>query len=433
MLWMTIVTASVVLFAVWASSVGLTVASISAVLTTTCLIPLALTPQLTAHHVGIAGATPVLRTFTIVVLAVAMLSILRHGVRGVSSAHVLMLAWMGIATASVWVNGPLLQAGLVQLGIGIAAWTAGQYTASARQRPTTERLVCAMLVSIVVIEAAVCSMQVVGIPINSLDAVEVSILGNRVHGTANHPNNLGKLLILLLVLLLPMTESRDPKVAKAALCATVGMFAPLAMAQGRANMAAYLCALVLWTFLTREKSKKSTRRFYVAMATIAGVGASAAILAARFEADPAGGVRGAILEIAHSAIPQHFLTGVGPNNYVAEISSHQGSYIPVHNTFVLLLLETGVVGLILFGAPAMRAILLAARNFRQSPHARAILVTTPGLFAIGWTGWGLLGTSVLPLLMFVFAYTSRRSNILLREPDKQSRSNPAQDHRQNAH
>jgi O-antigen ligase len=394
-------------FIVLTTSTSSLVAALSLIIATTCLFPASLQSSSSAFHVGIAGPTPEIRTFHVLFGLLLVLSVARHGVRCIHPMHLVFVAWIAVGAARLWHPGPLLNAGLLQLGIGVAAWSVG--TAYAKQGATArdERLICWMLSGFVAVEITVSLLQFAGFSINQLDVAESSILGTRVNGTANHPNNLGKLLIASLILLLPLSDSKSPRTARLALVSCIAMFVPLGLAQGRANMLAFICALILWALLSAN-SKYSGRRLAVLAATLAGVGASATALVSRFEEDPQGGVRNDIFRIALESIPYHLWTGVGPNSYVAEIASKSGSNIPVHNSFVLLLAETGMAGLVLFATPAAVAVLRSATRCRTDPYARALVVAAPGIVAIGWTGWGLLGTSVLPLLTFSIAYTAGR-------------------------
>lgn len=304
----------------------------------------------------------------------------------------------------IWPQTDVVRAGVLQLMTGVAAWVLG--CAMARAVGTDikfDQFLTVLIVGIIGIQVVVCTLQFAGVPINALAVSESEILANRVNGTSNHPNNLGKMLICLLVLLLPLTEQDQRAYRKLALAGAVAIFVPLGLAQGRANFAAALAALAIWAMATPAGRQAGMKLTLAVGSFVAGLLSAAAFLS-RFEEDPSGGVRPQILAIAKRAIPQHLEFGVGPNDYVDAIASRAGSFIPVHNTFVLLLAECGLIGLVLFVGPLLKVARDSLRWSRTCGHSRALISVAPGLGVIGWTGWGLLGTSIFPLLLFVVAY-----------------------------
>ena len=196
-----------------------------------------------------------------------------------------------------------MDAGILQLATGIAAWCVGTMVSRPMSVERFSRALTLFITFIVAIQVVVCCLQFAGVPINALSAVESNILGGRVNGTSNHPNNLGKMLFLLLILLLPLTEQRDRRSARMALAAVVMMFVPLGLAQGRANFAAVLAALVLWALLTARGQQLGTKVVFLGGASVAVI-LSAAVFLARFDEDPSGGVRPQIYAIAMRAIPR---------------------------------------------------------------------------------------------------------------------------------
>ncbi|VXB52482.1 O-antigen ligase [Aeromicrobium sp. 9AM] len=384
-------------------SFGMRFAGVSVVLFTICLLPLTLTDSPVIAHVGISGAVPQVRTFTIVLFLLALAALVTGRVPRTGFLVLPFGVWLAFAATQIWPSTPIVHAGLLQLSVGAIAWVVGTSLGASIQDDRLARALTLLIAGIVAIQVVVCTLQFAGVPINALASTESDILGGRVNGTSNHPNNLGKMLFLLLIFLLPLTEQVSQRFAKLALSAAVAMFVPLALAEGRANFAAVLAALVLWSLLTPKGRQMGAKLVFLCSAVVA-VLLSGAVFLARFDADPSGGVRPQILAIAMRAIPLHPFDGVGPNNYVTEIASREGSFIPVHNTYVLLVAETGLIGAALFLGPIAYLFLRAVPLARVNPHARAVVAVGPGLFVVGWTGWGLLGTSILPLMMFAFGY-----------------------------
>lgn len=393
----------------WGPKFGLT----AILLFSFCLFPFALTASPLIQHVGIGGPVPEVRTFTVAVGAGFLLGVLGRGATARAFLFAPFAIWLILAANQWWPASDVVLAGLLQLLTGVVAWGCGSMVGASITDERFSHGLTLLLAGIVAIQVIVCVLQFAGVPINGLSPTESEILGGRVNGTANHPNNLGKMLLLLLFLLLPLTEQANRRAARLALGSAMAMLLPLGLAQGRANFAAVVAALILWSLLTPTGRQAGMKLLFLGGGCVA-VLLSAAIFLARFDEDPTGGVRPQIYAIAVHAVPNHLFEGVGPNNYVTEIASREGSYIPVHNTFVLLLAETGAMGALLLLAPLLLVLVRAARSSGTNPHARAIVSVSPGLGVVGWTGWGLLGTSILPLMMFSvgFAFEALRRNEL---------------------
>jgi O-antigen ligase len=176
------------------------------------------------------------------------------------------------------------------------------------------------------------------------------------------------------------------------------------LAQGRANLAAAAALVAGWALL--QPGLNLSRKISVLLGLgVAGLAASGVVIS-RFEEDPDGGVRGEILDYATRIVSLFFWSGTGPNRYTIENAPLSGSFIPVHNSFVLALAELGIVGFMLLFAPiAVMTIRAWGRRRLRTPAgdgARAIVASALPMIMIGYTGWGMLATSVLSLAMFSF-------------------------------
>jgi O-antigen ligase len=406
-----IIAAAVVLFFVLVRMIGLPVTIVGTVIFTTCYLPIvALGDKDNSFSVGIANAFPEWRTYTLLFLSLGIICMLQWPRFLFNPAHALFIAWLAYGLLFVWSDTPPVYAGALQLMLGVLAWGVGAVVAQMERPKKFEKMLVIILAGTALFEALVSVLQSVGLPINQLGTKAGTGLGGRVSGTANHPNTLGKLMFPVLMLLLPFTESRVGKIARWALLGSAALFVPFGLAEGRANLAALVSALLIWAVLT-PNSRFSSRRMALIPLTVVGIAATTATVAARFEEDPTGGVRGRLVQIATNAIPDHPWSGVGPNSYVTEISQYYDSFIPVHNALILLTAEVGLVGTFLFFAPVVAAVVRAVPKARTNPYARVLIATAPGWFAIAWTGWGLLGNSVLPLFMFAFSYTAARAKL----------------------
>jgi O-antigen ligase len=137
--------------------------------------------------------------------------------------------------------------------------------------------------------------------------------------------------------------------------------------------------------------------------------ASGGTFAAREIADPGGGVRSRLLGFAFEYIPDYLLRGVGPNNYTTAIGPLSGTNIPVHNTLLLVVAETGIVGGFLLFAPIIVSFAQAwrfrSRDSYGGDSAKSLVAFAPGLLLIAMTGWGMVGTSIFMLWLFVTAFS----------------------------
>lgn len=393
------------------ASFGRATASLVLLLTTLCLAPLVVWSPGSADvfHVGIAGSVPELRTYAVALLALALISLLFRGRSPITWEFLPLVIWLVFGSLLIWPSNELLHAGLLQIACALLAWAIGRrlghhFEISGR----SGRLLSSFVLAFVLLQVIVCSLQIVGLPINPMDDVESAILGNRTNGTSNHPNTLGKILVFLMILTLPLTRSPVVYTRKAAHVALFLVFLPLGMAQGRANLIAAILVVFVWALLLPREKNLGGRQALLAGTTLIGLGASGVVLA-RFDEDPTGGVRSEILAYAIDQIALRPLSGSGPNNYTAVAGPVTGSWIPVHNSFLLAAAELGIIGAALLLAPAVIVIVRAWLRRRGSVDisadaGRALIASAPAVILIGLTGWGLLGTSVFSLWFFATAF-----------------------------
>lgn len=375
----------------------------------TAMLPRNLTSFSAARHVGIAPANPELTTYIVVLVVFLLFAIFRprfgHGLW----VWIPFVTWLLAGINFLWPGGPTQEAGILQLLLAPAAWVLGVNIAPQINRDGGSFLV--RLVSIIVFtQLAVCSMQGLGISVNAMDANQEAILGSRFNGTLGHPNDLGKVMFLLMALLLPFGRrlSRiDTVVWRLTIAAA---FLVLGMTGGRAVSAAAVCMLLLWAVLSPKLAGTRGRK-----AIGLGIGLSAAvflagILLSRFDEDPEGGSRNTLTDIAWAQISSSPWAGVGPNLYVDVVGSYNAltaSGVPVHNAFLLAVAEIGIVGALALLLPVVVGIFVVLRSFRlesvEGESSRVYLSAIPGLYLVSTTGWGVLGGYVLPLLSLTFA------------------------------
>lgn len=389
-------------FLVLALAVGPRAATWLAVVASCALAPVLLVGGSDAYHVGIAGPVPEVRTYTVVVLALGVGWALT-GRRGCVPWQLLAFVAMVVALAwGTWPDSPTVQAGVLQLLVGVVAWYVGSAAGELGERG--RRVLAVALLGVVLLQVLFAALQRWGMRPALLTPVDAAILGDRVNGTTNHPNTLGKMLFIVVLVCLLLVERGDRTTRRTAACAVVVAFLPLALAQGRANLVATVLAVATWALVLPARTHRSLRLNVLLGLGVAGVFGAGALWS-RFEEDPAGGVRGTLLEHAYQQVRLAPWAGTGPNGYTAVVGPQTGSWIPVHNSFLLLVAEVGIPAAALFWWAVARTWAAGWRVRRLTDHrgaaGRVLVASAPGLLLIGMTGWGLLGTSIYALWMFV--------------------------------
>lgn len=402
--------------------------ALALLLVTTALIPRNLTSFSTFKHVGIAPSNPEITTYMVVLAAFLAYSVFR-------SAHgygfwpwIPLCAWLAFGSVFLWAGGPTQEAGIVQLLLAPAGWIVGANIA--RQVRADNGSFLVRVVSLIIfVQLATCAMQFVGISVNAMEANQEAILGARYNGTLGHPNDLGKVVFLLVALLLPFGRRLtgvDLNIWRLAIGAALAI---LALTGGRAVSAAAVCMLILWSVLSpAREGTKGKKLMAIGIAVSAGVFLAGALLG-RFDEDPEGGARTTLTDIAWAQIQSSPWSGVGPNSYVDVVGSYNpltASGVPVHNAFLLALAEIGILGALSLCLPIVAGLILALRRTFSSSFegeaSRVYVSAVPGLYLVSTTGWGVLGGYVLPLLAMSFALLcSWSSPSLNSSSDPQSR------------
>ncbi|MGK9219629.1 MULTISPECIES: O-antigen ligase family protein [unclassified Microbacterium] len=290
---------------------------------------------------------------------------------------------------------------MFQLGVAVMAWiVGGAFMATELRRPDPFGFIIVAVTLFLIIQFAYVALQTTGVlSVGVLEAGGETLA--RVRGTFHHPGNLGKALYAMLLLTLPALISRVRRTRLLAVFSLAMILVMIGLSYSRANMVAVAATLVVWAICS--PGQHAARRFLtlLILAIIALPFVDA--LVARFESDPEGGVRPQVWEAAMQQLSQNPLFGTGPNAFIAEVGQWNSSVAlgyPVHNSFVLLAAELGVLGALAYFAPQLGAWFSAARMWftrRATPASSAVLASAPGILAIGWTGWGLIDQPYLSL------------------------------------
>lgn len=353
---------------------------------------------------GIAATTPPLTSLDVVIMSAALLI---PSVRQ-AAPHAFwvvpgMLSLI-IGGALVWPRAGNVLAGVIHLFTSLLAWVVGQAIGETNAKSTRNLRLSALAVTIfVALQATVSLMQIAGD--NSLD---------RATGTFNHPSVVGKIVLILLALLLPMSRSLDRTTSRAATLGIVLGVLATAASLSRTNLVAVIGALGLWAVL----SSRSTRRRRELAIALLGVALPLPFLdaiLARFLADSVENQRAGLLDAGLRVTYENLWAGTGPNNFV-EVAAQTEAFIarwgaPVHNSLLLLVAELGVFAALAFLLPVGRSAVDAllqrkAPSVERRSTSQALLIVLLMVAFACWTGWGFLATPVLPLLYLVCGYST---------------------------
>ncbi|WP_172978328.1 O-antigen ligase family protein [Microbacterium sp. SYP-A9085] len=365
-------------------------------------------------HVGIAAATPSLTTYSLALVVIIVGLFLRHGIPRSLWLWAPFSLWCCVAlTTGWWPNTDEAWAGIFQLALAPLAWWVGCEAATgARNQPRIARVVVYAILAILIIQLAVASLQASGIAINPMPPANEALLGNRSNGTLSHPNDLGKIVLLLTAVSLPLFADRDGiRVSRRFFLLLILSFAILVLTGGRAVLIGSAATIILWFLLQPNTRAGMNRKFVVIGFSSVGALLVWMALAARFDEDPTGGARNQLSALALQQISMRPFIGTGPNSYVSIVGQFDpltASGVPVHSSFLLAAAELGIPGAIAFALPFAVAVLRALRKTpgrtSVSAWSRSLIAVIPACVLIGATGWGLLGSYVLPLLSFMFGW-----------------------------
>ena len=360
---------------------------------------------------GVQASLPNLAMLLIAFVAVLALRKQTFPVRFLPLLAVVAL----VLWAQVWSGTPAQWAGLTNLALVVAAWFAGTYLASLnRGDPNIERWLAVSIFLIIGFEAAVTILQTAGVNLFPTYDRTSELTAGRANGSLGHPGSLGKALLFLNLIALPLTRSADKVTKRLAGATVVVTLIPIGLSASRANFAAMLVLVVLWALLLPRQKKIGARVALPAMALIVALMFSDTI-AARFQEDPEGGAREHLMDVALAHVGENFWFGVGPNTYIeyfGQFDQLTSQGWRVHNVFALQLAEIGLVGAALLFVPLFLPYLTAVRRLRltdsRGMYARALLVSAPVVLIMGTTGWGLASGAMFYLWFFTIGYLVRR-------------------------
>lgn len=371
--------------------------------------PIALFPRNGPIYAGIATASPTIYTYTVaIVVACCVMAVTarRTLLRGLL-AWAPFLIWLVILTPAAWGFTARVCAGLLHLGLGAAAFALGAVTG--RQDRDGSAVPWMFAVAAWLQLVAVVAAEL-GFPLRTITGPQALDIQGRATGLTSHPGELAKLLFFcgLCSLLLPQRNPRE----RWAVWLTLGaVLAGMSLAQSRSVLVATIVMIFLFVLLDIAGGRWQKWHFGILGMTLVLGALSLPWLIRRFGADPDGGARQHVAEVAQELIRQHLWVGVGPNEYVAVAGMRDAltaTGVPVHNIFLLSSAELGVAGAALLWLPFAAVAAMAVHRVWQSrgadPAARALASALPGLGLIGMTSWGLLQGPYFLIFSLVFGF-----------------------------
>ncbi|MCG5437337.1 O-antigen ligase family protein [Micromonospora foliorum] len=390
------------------------VAVLAVLVATLGLAPIALAPSEVVIYSGVATGTPMLYTYTIAIAAaVVVIGIqTRRQLARAFFPWLPFLGWMLLFAVLAWDSSPRTVSGLVHFSLVAIVFAIGVTAERADRRNS---VLLWAFAAVAWLQLFAITMAVIGFPLRRIAGQQALDVLGRATGLTSHPGELAKLLFFcgMCALTLPQKTVRQRWVA----WTTLGVvFLGVSLTQSRSVLAAVvsmILILVVLEFVTGRWQKK----YFVVIGITGLLGlVSVPWLIKRFTADPEGGDRQHLLQVAFDVIREHPWAGVGPNSYVAIAGASDpltASGVPVHNVLLLSAAELGIIGALLLWLPfAMTATTAIHSVFRvrTSELAPRVLVSAlPGLVLIGMTGWGLMQGPYFLMLALIAGYFYARS------------------------
>lgn len=348
---------------------------------------------------------------TMVLLTLALLALLQRRLELLPLAFVPFLLFLVLGKWLLWPAVGGLRGNSLNLLIFVAAWTAGLWLGSMYcDLQEGLDLLARIVVVIIAFELVVTILQLAGMPVFPTSGRTLQLEGGRVNGTFSHPSTPGKVITLLLVFLLPATRAEERSTRRLAYFGVVAGAVPVFASLSRANTVALLAMILVWS-LIQPRERYLTARFALPGAVGIGLLFFVDDILGRFAADPVGGKREHLLEVALYQLTLTPLFGVGPGLYLHTVGQYDqltSEGWPVHNIFVLETVELGFVGAVLLFSPLLMTFVAALRARRSTSEggdfSRAVIAYVPALVLIGTTGWGLIDVSMGAMLMFTLGF-----------------------------
>ncbi len=360
---------------------------------------------------GISAGAPTLSSSTVVILSLLTLGLALRFKRGGWVWIVPAVVGLTLGVLTVWPRTENVAAGAFYLTVCLLAWVVGNWFGRyAADSPETVRGLSVAICVFMALQLGFCALQAI-----TGEGIRTSY-GERAVGTFDHPGTLGKVVLLLLMLTLPMTQVKDRITSRAAIWATgLGVVATTATAS-RSNTIVLFGVLALWVLFTRARAWGVRTVAVAAVAVVATMYFAEKILE-RFREEgfrqAESGPRAELLDAWLRTIPGYVWSGMGPNNYVETVRTTEPvvavAGYPIHNSILLAVAEMGIILAVLFFLPVIRTVILAITSVKgnsidRGNVARAVLIVLFAILIASGVSWGFLREPIATLLFFVLGY-----------------------------
>ncbi len=386
----------------------------------TALIAVIIATTLVPRPIGVEIAGVPLQTYDVVIVGVFVIGFVVSR-RPNFALFLPFLVLLVLGAIFEWEPDPQLSTNVLYLLVGVAAWAVGTYFAKHYVPGSRhETVLIVSLTVLILFQAVVTVLQASGVPIFALQGRTAELEGGRASGTFSHPGTVGKVMILFMAILLPLTGSATARTRRLAYFAVLVALVPVGLSESRANFVGYLLALLVWFIIMPARSAKASR-FVVPAVVLAGALIFSGTIIDRFTGDPEGGARQHFVEVALEAISKNPWLGVGPGNYIPVVGQTDNLTAQgwrVHNVFLLEITELGIPTALFFFLPAVVLIILSIRLMRRVDEtgawARGAIAAAAGTLVTAVTGWGLMNGSIFMIwflcMGFSFGMLGRRGS-----------------------
>lgn len=386
----------------------------------TALIGVVFAMTLVPRSLGIEIFGVPAQTYDVAILAVLVVGFVASG----RPNFLLFVPFVTLLTIGVifeWEHSPQLATNVVYLLVGVAAWAIGHYFAKHYVPGTRQETVLILaLTAVILFQVVVTVLQASGVPIFALEGRTAELEGGRASGTFSHPGTVGKVMILFMAILLPLTTATTRRTRRLAYFAVLIALVPVGLSESRANFVGYLLALLVWFIIMPARSARASR-FVVPAVVLAGALIFSGTIIDRFTGDPEGGARQHFTDVALEAISKNPWLGVGPGNYIPVVGQTDNLTAQgwrVHNVFLLETTELGIPTTLFFFLPAICLLVLSLRQMRRLDErgawGRGAIAAAAGTLVTAVTGWGLMNGSIFMIWFLCMGFSFgmlRRQNV----------------------
>ena len=349
--------------------------------------------------VGVSSAVPALTTYNVLLLGFALVLLVERKIPRPARYAAPVLVFCAFGALVLWPSTPNVTSGLLHVLACACAWAVGLHLGA---RLDVDGRSGRFLALVLLLVACILGLTVAWQLASGGGGVE------RASGLFAHPATIGKLGVIFLGLLLPLSRSTTARTRAMSYAGVVVLFASTAPTLSRANILAMVVVILAWALLL-PSARNLGKKIVLPLVTVAAFIPVLDKLLTRFAVDSEGGDRPELLRAGYRQIAAQPWAGTGPNNYVTAVGGHEPivalTGYPVHNMFLLSAAELGIVGAVLFFLPLVYGLGVAVRRLRTpgavGDFSRGTVVLALGIIVVGLTGWAVVQQPVAETLFLV--------------------------------